>query len=288
MQMADGRVYTLPAAADARVRESDGTVGGVLSPDGRWLVLAGCAASPAGNNYLYRDLTGTATSCRRGRPTAWSANGRWVLAGEVLVDLETGHSRPIGPVAADPSELGPRMAGILNDGTLVLTGEQPNPYAPTSLSPQPSIPASARAGLLTIISVRPTGDTRSPHRITAEVDAVFSAAEQHSSPTGWSAFAVRGDGSELVADGYAAGRGRVLARFSLADGRLIGTVPAPAKGVLWLLVGYAPDGGLLFTRHGTGAQVDLVEIALSGATRVLCSVPAGYQHALRYDDPWET
>ncbi len=275
---ADGTEYTLPAAADQRTsRESDWTTGGMLSPGGRWLVIKRDGPPADGHwvPYDYRDLTST-TVRSFGRPLAWSANERFVLTQDAAdnsitrLDLQTGAPRDVGGFEGV-------LAGVLDDGSVVFAQRTPNPYAESSLSPKPSIPPDARAGHLTITVVRPeTGQRR---QIKPDIDAVLSVAQQRSSNTGWTTFAVRGDGTELVADGGSDGT-QVIARFSLTDGHRIGTVPTTDG---YQVRGYAADGGLLLIRYQAGGA-ELAHATLGGQLRTLCQVPVGYQYSLRYDD----
>ncbi len=139
IRLADGREYALPATADHQFG-SDTTVGGQLSPDGRWLVLPGCDGDAVLNRITIRDLTGTATRCRPSRPQAWSANGRYLLGNDgQLLDLTSTASWTAAIGNPEPDSYDGGLAGILDDGTLVVTGEPENPFTP------PSLPAGARS-----------------------------------------------------------------------------------------------------------------------------------------------
>jgi hypothetical protein len=110
---------------------------------------------------------------------------------------------------------------------------------------------------------------------------VFTDAEQHSASTGWASdAALKGDGTELTIGAYTTRRS-VLVRLSLADGRALGTVPAPERAEL---LGYGRDGWLLLDREPVGGT-RVLRLDSTGATTVLCSIPAGYQYALRYGQP---
>jgi hypothetical protein len=269
IQLADGRRFDLPAAADVRIREGGGSVGGWLSPDGRWLALPGCPDDP-GYAVSVRDLTTDRRRCLADRPLRWSANGSWVYTQQSLTNLDTGETHRVG------SAFG--LAGILDDGTLVTTAQDPDPWAPTSLSPQPPVPDTARSGALRITLVRPDSTRRS---VDVAVDSVFSAAEQRTAGTGWSDFtAVRGDGTELTIAGHTRERS-VTVRLSLVDGRVLGSAPEPDRGA-WL-IGYHPDGGWLYWNYRPSGTAELLRVSPAGVTTVQCSIPAGWQYTFRYD-----
>jgi len=283
-RIADGREYTLPAEADVVSSREDGTTfGGTLSPDGRWLVLHDTGPNHGRDGWQYRDLLGTTTH-DFGEPLAWSTDGHWVVSrnrgGNYLterMDLTTGAITPVaGPGAP---------AGILPNGDVVLVRPDENPFSLPSISPRPSPAADARAGGLTFAVVRPgAGQQRA---VRAAVDEVLSDEQRRIEYTGWSQWAVSGDGTELAAfGGSEVAPRRFAVRFSLADGHLLGTLPIRSAGgtsePYQLLGGYTADGAVLFNEYRGADGVDLLRYPRDGgAPRTLCHVAADYQFSWR-------